>query len=119
MILEINLWLNPGAKYNGAININRGEQSHKFSQLKTYAAFVQEAVTKGMAEAEDFDGWDGDKEALYAWLPDCQFVSWNTKREHMECFLQGSTHRVPLNKTYDRSVVRSKFAPTMSFRTSV
>lgn len=118
MVLEINLWLNPGAKYNGTVNINKGEQLMKFSKLKSFAEFVQEGVKNGAAAADDFEGWCGDRDALYAWLPNCQFVSWNPKRQHAECFLQESSITVPINKSYDQGAARSKSAPTLSFRTA-
>lgn len=119
MIYEINLWLNPGNKYNGVVNINRGEQQIKFSRLTSPSTFVSQGVASGQFDAACSKKVEAslDQTALYAWLQgSADFVIWNPKNAYAELSNDAGHFHVPQNKTY-RST--SKYAPIISFRVEV
>lgn len=117
MIYEVNLWLNPGSKYNGSLNINRGEQVIKFSRLYNFSTFVTKGVELKVASREDFEESTIDQDAIFVWLPDTtDFLMWNTTQSYVTYVKDGDPIQIPLNRTYKPT---SKFSPTISFRVEV
>lgn len=117
MIYEVNLWLNPGNKYNGVLNINRGEEQIKFPRLYNFNTFVTKGVELQVASREDFLESDLDQNAIYVWLPDtANFLAWNTSQPYFTYVKEGEPIRIPVNKTY---VSTRSSSPVVSFRVQV
>jgi hypothetical protein len=113
MIIEINLWINPGGHYNGQVNINRGEQRLKFGRMISHERFLTQLTeTLGLA-LSDLDESYLDPKSIYAFT-ETGFVRWNTAQAWIYYCNGERMIRVPMNMKYSKN---GKYQPDISFRT--
>lgn len=114
MSIEINLWVNGPRRYNGNVNINRGESITRFPRLITHSEFIIELVRAGTFTPEEAANSDFDSDSLYALLPRCHFVQWKINDKHIQYFNGTELITIPENRSYRSSVNRN--APAITFR---
>lgn len=116
MIYEVSLWLNPGSRYNGNVNINRGEQQIKIPRLVDCLEFQQSVGV----ETEDLEYHGFDPKGLYALLPGGHYVCWNPRQDWCTYFDGQARHQLRINKTITARNTRSKSrTPDVCFRSQV
>jgi hypothetical protein len=118
MKVEINLWLNPGRKFRGLVNINRGQLQTKIPCLLHRELFITQGVDNDIGDFNDLDESPAfeDRDAKYCWIdvPGGGFVSWNEKETFMKIFANNEHTLVPLLRKVRTGLYKNQ--PDISFR---
>jgi len=118
-IIEVNIWINPGPRYNGRLNINRGEYQTTIPSFVSAEKFVKQAIKRDPDSIDFWSNWiaTASTKELYAWVGcDQDFVIWNPGTDKIILCIGSDLIEIPQNRTYQK---QKKSMPDISFRRQV